>query len=64
MNWRIHHKAETQSTNLDARGGSHGDVFTAEGGEPHSVREWGSLKSLDDYADFFTDYLAERAAAK
>ena len=30
MNWRIHHKAETQSTNLDARGGSHGDVFTAD----------------------------------
>ena len=35
-------------------------IFTAEGGEPHSVREWGSLKSLDDYADFFTDYLASR----
>ena len=30
MNWRIHHKAETASTNLDARGGSHGDVFTAD----------------------------------
>ena len=35
-------------------------IFTAEGGEPHSVREWGSLKSLDEYADFFTDYLASR----
>ena len=30
MNWRIHHKAETASTNVDARGGSHGDVFTAD----------------------------------
>ena len=30
MNWRIHHKAETASTNADARGGSHGDVFTAD----------------------------------
>ena len=29
MNWRIHHKAETASTNRDACGGSHGDVFTA-----------------------------------
>ena len=28
--WRIHHKAETVSTNLDARAGSHGDVFTAD----------------------------------
>ena len=39
-------------------------IFTAEGGEPHSVREWGSLKSLDDYADFFTDYLANRSKVK
>ena len=30
MNWKIHHKAETASTNVDARGGSHGDVFTAD----------------------------------
>ena len=30
MNWRIHHKAETVSTNLDAREGVHGDVFTAD----------------------------------
>ena len=30
MNWRIHHKAETASTNIDARDGSHGDVFTAD----------------------------------
>ena len=28
--WRIHHKAETESTNLDARAGRHGDVFTAD----------------------------------
>ena len=30
IEWRIHHKAETASTNLDARGGSLGDVFTAD----------------------------------
>ena len=30
IDWRIHHKAETVSTNLDARAGSHGDVFTAD----------------------------------
>ena len=28
--WRIHHKRETESTNLDARTGGHGDVFTAD----------------------------------
>lgn len=32
-------------------------IWTATGGEPHSVREWGLLSSFDDYADFFTDYL-------
>ena len=30
IDWRIHHKAETVSTNLDAREGVHGDVFTAD----------------------------------
>ena len=30
IDWRIHHKVETASTNLDARSGSHGDVFTAD----------------------------------
>ena len=30
MNWRIHHRSETVSTNLDARQGMHGDVFTAD----------------------------------
>ena len=30
IDWRIHHKAETASTNLDAREGVHGDVFTAD----------------------------------
>jgi len=39
-------------------------IYTAEGGEPHSVREWGSLKSLDEYAAFFTAYLGERASIK
>ena len=29
MKWKIHHRAETASTNLDARGGKPGDVFTA-----------------------------------
>ena len=28
--WRFHHRAETASTNLDARAGTHGDVFTAD----------------------------------
>jgi len=28
--WRIHHKTETASTNLDARAGRHGDVYTAD----------------------------------
>lgn len=28
--WRIHHKAVTESTNLDARTGRPGDVFTAD----------------------------------
>jgi len=27
--WRLHHKTETVSTNLDAREGRHGDVYTA-----------------------------------
>lgn len=30
MDWMIHHKPETASTNLDARAGRHGDVFTAD----------------------------------
>ena len=34
-------------------------IFTAEGGEPHSVREWGSLSSLEEYARFFIDYFGE-----
>lgn len=28
--WRLHHRDVTVSTNIDARGGSHGDVFTAD----------------------------------
>jgi len=28
--WRLHHAAETVSTNLDARAGVHGDVYTAD----------------------------------
>ena len=30
MNWNVHHRAETRSTNLDALNGVHGDVFTAD----------------------------------
>lgn len=30
VNWRVFHRAETASTNLDARAGRHGDVFTAD----------------------------------
>ena len=30
IDWRIHHKAETVSTNLDARDGTHGDVYTSD----------------------------------
>lgn len=30
IDFKIHHKKETVSTNLDARVGSHGDVFTAD----------------------------------
>ena len=36
-------------------------IFAATGGEPHCDREWGSLSSLDEYADFFTGYLGEKA---
>ena len=30
MNFRIHHKPVTASTNQDARAGAHGDVYTAD----------------------------------
>ena len=30
MNWKIHHRSETISTNIDALAGVHGDVFTAD----------------------------------
>lgn len=30
IDWKIHHKKETASTNLDARLGLHGDVYTAD----------------------------------
>ena len=39
-------------------------IFACDGGEPHSDREWGSLKALDDYADFFTGYFAKRTACR
>ena len=34
-------------------------IFAADAGDAHGVGEWGSLKSLDDYADFFTAYLGK-----
>ena len=34
-------------------------IFAADGGEPHSDREWGSLASLDAYADFFASYFGK-----
>lgn len=30
ISWRIHHAKETASTNIDARGGAHGEVFVAD----------------------------------
>ena len=38
-------------------------IWTAVGGEPHSAREWGSLKSLDEYVALFTRYFEENEAA-
>ena len=35
-------------------------IFAATGGEPHCDREWGSLQSLDEYAEFFVDYFSSR----
>lgn len=34
-------------------------IITAEGGEPHSDREWASLSSLDAYADFYSYYFSK-----
>ena len=39
-------------------------IFACDGGEPHSDREWGSLKALDEYSDFFTGYFAKRSDNK
>ena len=41
--WRIHHKSETESTNLDARSGNPWDVFTADyqtGGRGRLDHKW------------------------
>ena len=35
-------------------------IFAADGGEPHSDREWGSLSSLDAYTDFFAAYFRDK----
>ena len=43
MNWRIHHRAETESTNADAAKGRPGDVFTADfqsGGRGRIGHKW------------------------
>ena len=37
-------------------------IFAATGGEPHCDREWGSLKSLDEYAEFFANYFSSKNA--
>lgn len=34
-------------------------ILSAEGDAPHCDREWGSLKSLDEYLNFFTEYLRQ-----
>ena len=50
MNWLIHHKAETASTNLDARAGHHGDVFTADyqtAGRGRLDHKWESPRGRD-----------------
>ena len=50
IDWRIHHKAETASTNRDACGGSHGDVFTADyqtAGRGRLDHKWESPRGQD-----------------
>lgn len=47
IDFKIHHKKETASTNLDARVGSHGDVFTADfqsAGRGRLDHKWESRK--------------------
>ena len=48
--WRIHHREETGSTNLDAREGVHGDVFTAgyqTAGRGRLDHKWTSPRGKD-----------------
>lgn len=48
--WRIHHRDETVSTNLDARTGGHGDVFTADyqsAGRGRLDHKWLAPKGAD-----------------
>ena len=47
MNWRIFHRAATESTNTDARAGMPGDVFTADfqtAGRGRLDHRWESTK--------------------
>ena len=47
MKWKIHHCEQTLSTNIDARGGFPGDVFTADfqtGGRGRLDHKWQSPK--------------------
>ena len=66
MNWRIHHKAETVSTNLDARAGSHGDVFTADyqtAGRGRLDHVWESPRGQDLLMSVVLD-VADRSPAE
>jgi hypothetical protein len=50
MRWNIHHRRETESTNLDARAGSHGDVFTADfqtAGRGRLDHKWDSPEGMN-----------------
>ena len=68
MTWTIHHKAVTASTNLDARAGRPGDVFTADfqtAGRGRLDHKWLSaagenlmLSAVLDVADIPPDQVA------
>ena len=64
--WRIHHKAETASTNLDARAGHHGDVFTADyqtAGRGRLDHKWESPRGRDLLMSVVLD-VADRSPAE
>ena len=66
IDWRIHHKAETASTNLDARSGHHGDVFTADyqtAGRGRLDHKWESPRGRDLLMSVVLD-VADRSPAE